>query len=85
MQPTPAALLGLPQVSRPRAKAVRPLLAVLCLLAPESAWAASTGAPAPGLVWGLPFVGILLSIALIPISCDRAIWHRLGYPKLALG
>jgi Na+/H+ antiporter NhaD/arsenite permease-like protein len=29
----------------------------------------------PGLAWGLPFVGVLLSIALFPILAPR-LWHR---------
>ncbi len=44
------------------------------LLAPAPAWAASAG-PVPDPIWSLPFVGVLLSIALIPIFAPR-FWHR---------
>ena len=36
---------------------------------------AAPGAPAPGLVWGIPFVGLLLSIALVPLVAPH-FWHR---------
>jgi Na+/H+ antiporter NhaD/arsenite permease-like protein len=49
------------------------LLAVLAV--PVPALAADAAGPAPGLVWGLPFLGILLSIALFPILAPR-LWHR---------
>jgi Na+/H+ antiporter NhaD/arsenite permease-like protein len=44
------------------------------LLTPASAWAAS-GGPAPSPIWSLPFIGVLLSIALLPIFVPR-FWHR---------
>jgi len=40
------------------------------------AWAAGTPtATPPGLAWGLPFVGLLLSIALVPLVAPH-FWHR---------
>ncbi len=47
----------------------------LLLLAPGPALAAAASGPAPGLAWGLPFVGVLLSIALLPMLAPR-FWHR---------
>ncbi len=54
-------------------------LAVLCLTA--SAAAASDAAPLPAptgadlaLLWGLPFAGLLLSIALVPLA-SAPFWH----------
>jgi Na+/H+ antiporter NhaD/arsenite permease-like protein len=41
---------------------------------PGPAWAAAPAA-APGLGWGIPFVGMLLSIALLPMLHER-LWHR---------
>jgi Na+/H+ antiporter NhaD/arsenite permease-like protein len=43
-------------------------------LLPAPACAAS-GAPVPGPIWSLPFIGVLLSIALMPIFAPR-FWHR---------
>jgi Na+/H+ antiporter NhaD/arsenite permease-like protein len=44
------------------------------VMVPASAWAGS-GGEVPGLASGLPFVGVLLSIALGPILVPR-LWHR---------
>ena len=44
------------------------------LLLPTSAVAATAG-PAPAAFWGAPFLGVLLSIALIPMLAPR-FWHR---------
>lgn len=44
------------------------------LLIPGSAEAA-TASPVEGLVWGVPFLGMLLSIAIFPIVAPR-LWHR---------
>ena len=42
--------------------------------APDAAWAAA-GGDAPGLAWGIPFVGLLLSIAVVPLVAPH-FWHR---------
>ncbi len=39
------------------------------------AFAAPHAGPVPGLVWGIPFIGVLLSIALLPMLAER-LWHR---------
>ena len=44
------------------------------LLLPGFAWAGGP-AEASGLIWGLPFAGLLLSIALVPLLAPR-FWHR---------
>ncbi len=36
-----------------------------------------------GLAWGLPFAGILLSIALLPLVAAR-VWHH-HFGKIAVG
>ena len=52
------------------------LLILTCLLmAPASAVAASPAAAQFGPAWGLPFLGMLLSIAVFPILAPR-FWHR---------
>lgn len=48
------------------------LLALLCL--PGLAHAAAPG-PALSLIWGLPFAGLLLSIAIFPLVAN-AFWHH---------
>ncbi|MBV9655738.1 MAG: sodium:proton antiporter [Acetobacteraceae bacterium] len=45
------------------------------LLVPVPAGAAAAAGPVPGLAWGIPFVGVLLSIALLPMLAER-LWHR---------
>jgi Na+/H+ antiporter NhaD/arsenite permease-like protein len=52
----------------------RLLLAAAMMLASGPAWAAASG-PAPGLVWGIPFIGMLLSIAVVPMLAPH-FWHR---------
>jgi len=53
------------------------------VLLPLPALAAAPHGPAPGLVWGIPFLGILLSIALFPMLAER-LWHkRMGLISLA--
>ncbi len=44
---------------------------------PASAWAAAADAPgaAPAPLWGLPFAGLLLTIAFAPMLAPR-LWHR---------
>ncbi len=44
------------------------------VLLPEMAWAAGAG-PVPGIGWGIPFVGLLLSIAIVPLVAPH-FWHR---------
>ena len=52
----------------------RALPAVMLTLAPNLALAAEPGEPI-GLLWGLPFAGLLLSIALGPLLAER-LWHK---------
>jgi Na+/H+ antiporter NhaD/arsenite permease-like protein len=62
------------------------LLAVSCVvLMPAAAHAAASGevhAEARSLAWGVPFVGVLLSIALFPIVAPRFWHHRVGVVAL---
>jgi len=50
-----------------------PVFLALALLWPIPAMAA--GDASPGLIWGVPFVGMLGSIALLPMFAER-FWHR---------
>jgi hypothetical protein len=50
------------------------LLAAMLLLTPNLALAAAPADPI-GLPWGLPFAGLLLSIALGPLVAER-MWHK---------
>jgi Na+/H+ antiporter NhaD/arsenite permease-like protein len=60
----------------PRARlATIALAAVVAAVAPLPAMAAAPGGEAPGLIWGLPFLGVLLSIALLPMLAER-LWHK---------
>lgn len=56
----------------------------VCLvsLLPCSAGAAETHGPVPGLVWGLPFAALLLSIATLPLLVPRFWHHRMGLVAL---
>ena len=56
------------------------LLAVALALLPGPAFAATE---VPGLVWGVPFLGMLLSIALVPIVAPRLWNRRMGTIALA--
>ena len=57
-------------------------LAMLGLL-PGLAWAAELdGSKLPGL-WGVPFAGLLLSIALLPLLTPR-LWHH-HFGKITVG
>ena len=56
------------------------LLAVALALLPGPALAATE---VPGLVWGVPFLGMLLSIALVPIVAPRLWNRRMGTIALA--
>lgn len=58
------------------------LAAALLLVLPWSAQAAEINGAELGLVWALPFAGILLCIALMPLLALR-IWHH-HYGKIAL-
>ena len=51
------------------------LLACLVMLAPITAHAAALDGPVMGPVWGIPFAGMLLSIAILPIVAPR-FWHK---------
>jgi Na+/H+ antiporter NhaD/arsenite permease-like protein len=55
-----------------------PALAAGLSLLPERAFAADFDGAALGIVWALPFVGILLSIALFPLVAPRAWEHHQG-------
>ena len=50
-------------------------LAVDLLLVPRSAWAASLDGASFGIAWALPFVGLLLSIAILP-QIAHVFWDR---------
>jgi Na+/H+ antiporter NhaD/arsenite permease-like protein len=52
-------------------------------LAPASGFAAEAHGPAPGLVWDIPFAGLLLSIAVLPMVAPH-FWHRRMW-QIALG
>ena len=68
MQPMPSCRYLLPIWAR------RAALAGAGVLLPGAAFAAG-GTQAPGLVWGIPFMGMLLSIALVPLLAPH-FWHR---------
>src|SRR5262245_37312775 len=68
----------MPNQSRPAALALAAIL-----LAPQPAFAASLPGAALGSPWALPFVAMLLSIALGPLLLP-GFWHR-HYGKIALG
>ena len=51
------------------------LMAVIATLAPVRCWAAQGATPLPGLIWGVPFLGVLASIGLFPMFAPR-LWHR---------
>lgn len=59
------------------------LAALLMLLVPGVASAAEVDGARMGLLWGLPFAGILLSIALLPIVA-APLWHH-HFGKITLG
>lgn len=61
----------------------RVLLAVLAAGLPGLAHAAELNGAALGPWWGLPFAGVLLSIALVPLV-SPAVWHH-HYGKIAAG
>lgn len=58
------------------------LVPALLSIAPVPAIAAPAGGPPPALAWGIPFVGVLLSIALLPMLAER-LWHKRMGPIMA--
>ncbi|MDP1791674.1 MAG: sodium:proton antiporter, partial [Methylibium sp.] len=64
------------------ARCRRALLALVGCL-PVAAGAAEIDGSALGVAWALPFAGLLLSIALVPLLAP-GFWHR-HYGKVALG
>jgi Na+/H+ antiporter NhaD/arsenite permease-like protein len=56
-------------------RTVRTLACVLGLAAPLAGWGAEVDGRALSAWWGLPFAGVLLSIALFPLFAMR-IWHH---------
>jgi len=58
--------------------------AIVALMAFMShpAMAAAHAGEAPGLVWGIPFAGLLLSIAIFPLVAPRLWHHRMGLVAL---
>ncbi|KWR92033.1 sodium:proton antiporter [Cupriavidus sp. IDO] len=63
-----------------RASVLMPLLAMLAVL-PSFACAADLDGATLSALWGLPFAGLLLSIALFPLVAPR-LWHH-HYGKIA--
>jgi Na+/H+ antiporter NhaD/arsenite permease-like protein len=63
--------------------AIRPWLAGCGLTLPMVAFAAELDGARLGLGWAVPFVGMLLSIALLPLLALR-LWHH-HYGKIAVG
>jgi len=61
----------------------RAALAMALLAVPAAAAAAGFDGARLGLAWGIPFAGMLLSIALLPLLALR-LWHH-HYGKIALG
>jgi Na+/H+ antiporter NhaD/arsenite permease-like protein len=61
----------------------RAALAMALLAVPAVAAAAGFDGARLGLAWGIPFAGMLLSIALLPLLALR-LWHH-HYGKIALG
>ena len=59
------------------------LVSLALFLFPAGAQAASFDGATLGLVWAVPFAGMLLSIALMPLFAPR-LWHH-HYGKIALG
>jgi Na+/H+ antiporter NhaD/arsenite permease-like protein len=55
-----------------------PALAALSIVFPQAAFAAEFDGRILGLAWALPFIGILLSIALFPLLASHAWEHHQG-------
>jgi Na+/H+ antiporter NhaD/arsenite permease-like protein len=66
-----------------RAAGTGRLLSAAAALAPAAAAAAEFDGARLGLAWTVPFVGMLVSVALLPLLALR-IWHH-HYGKIALG
>ena len=58
-------------------------LFVTLLITPQSAWAANADGASMSLLWAVPFAGILLSIALMPLLA-ASFWHR-HFGKIVTG
>ncbi len=56
---------------------------LLCVLAPHGAFAADLDGASMGIVWGLPFVAVLLTIATGPLLFPK-VWHD-HYGKIGAG
>src|SRR5690606_27425455 len=63
-----------PHEETPMKKSGLALLAGLSLL-PHSAWAAEIDGSQLSVAWGIPFAGVLLSIALMPLVLPW-VWHH---------
>ena len=59
-------------------RAFLPALAALSVVFPETAFAAEFDGRTLGFAWALPFIGILLSIALLPLLAPHAWEHHQG-------
>jgi len=64
-------------------RALRALVSAALALGPLAARAADIDGRALSGLWGVPFAGLLLSIAVVPLVAPR-IWHH-HYGKIALG
>ena len=65
------------------ARSLRGLLLSLALATPGLAWAADVDGARLAVWWGIPFAGVLLSIALMPLLAPR-VWHH-HFGKIAAG
>ncbi len=54
------------------------LLAFVAGLWVVPAFAAEAHGPVPGLIWGIPFAGLLVSVAVFPLLAPRLWHHRMG-------
>ena len=62
--------------------ALKTLLATAAVLLPSLASAASLNGAELAITWAIPFAGILLSIALVPLIAPN-LWHH-HYGKIAV-
>ena len=68
---------------QPTLRKICAALVALGGLAPGGAWASGVGGGVgPGLIWGVPFAGMLLSIALLPVLAPRFWGRRMGVVAL---
>ena len=56
--------------------------AALAAMCAQPCLAADAHGAVPGLAWGIPFVGLLLSIAIMPLVAPRLWHHRMGVVAL---